>query len=197
MINIKTKAIILSKTKYGEADLIIRLITNEGEVYSAIAKSALKSKKRFGGGILEPTHFISAVIQKSDENSERMSVINDAQLIDSFSALRTDYDRLELAFHLLKWTSVFAREGDSHKEIFDLLGHSLKTLETHNDFKLLKAVFELKTLQLQGILPNDPTFAPLLSRSIRDQSVLNFSNDEWQTIWSKIDWIKSSYMPNA
>lgn len=167
----KERLILLAKTKYGEADLILKAISATGDVYSVIAKSALRSKKRFGGGILEPTHYLHATIEKksSDFDNEKLFVITEAQIIDDFRGLKTDYDRLTLAFHFVRTVSTVAREGDLHREIFNLLGHALKAAETTDHLSLLKLRFDLKLLHLQGVLPHEERFYPYLRPAIREE----------------------------
>jgi len=46
----KTKAIVLRRTNYGEADRIIQFITPVGKI-SAIAKGVRREKSRLAGGI--------------------------------------------------------------------------------------------------------------------------------------------------
>jgi DNA repair protein RecO (recombination protein O) len=169
---VQERAILLSKTKYGEADLILKVLTANGEVYSAIAKSALKSKKRFGGGILEPTHYLNVTLLRRDADKtgdERMAVLNEAQLVDDFPGLKKSYDRLELAFHFVKAVAMVAREGDAHREVFNLLGHALKATELAQNLSLLKIRFNLKLLHAHGVLPPDERFAPFLRTSIRSE----------------------------
>lgn len=197
----KDRVILLSKTKYGEADLILKFISATGEVYSAIAKSALKSKKRFGGGVLEPTHFISvALTQKGGVESERLRVLDEAQVIDDFSGLKKDYDRLVLALQFVKAVATVAREGDSHTDIFNLLGHALKATETSRDLQFLKMQFNLKFLHLQGVLPLESRYSPFLRISIRLTSEAHeqiqglIAAEELQSIRSEIDSIFTSYV---
>jgi DNA repair protein RecO (recombination protein O) len=172
-MQLKDRVILLSKTKYGEADLILKLISSSGAVYSAIAKSALKSKKRFGGGVLEPTHFIAVtLVRRGEEGSDRLYVLEEAQVVDDFAKLKQDYDRLELALHFVKTVAIVAREGDSHTEVFNLLGHALKTAENSSDLDFLKLQFNLKLLHLQGVLPPESRFTPFLRSSIRATSAV-------------------------
>ncbi len=58
----KTRLIILRTIKYSEADLIVHGLNTEGARINFMAKSALKSRKRFGGGVLEPTHYMRPCI---------------------------------------------------------------------------------------------------------------------------------------
>jgi DNA repair protein RecO (recombination protein O) len=174
-MQIKDKAILLSKTKYAEADLILKLLTANGEVYSAIAKSALKSRKRFGGGVLEPTHYVNVTLTRRPDDfaGERLAILNEAQMIDDFRGLKCNYDRLSLALFFVQTVATTAREGDMHREIFNLLGHALKTCETTGDLNSLKTQFVLKLLHLQGVLPPEPQYAPYLRASIRDSQLID------------------------
>ena len=194
-MQVKERAIVLSKIKYGEADLILKLLSVNGDVYSVIAKSALKSKKRFGGGVLEPTHYILCTLQKNqDEQSERLSVLNEAQVVDDFRGLKSDYDRLELAFHFVKTVATVAREGDHHLDIFNLLGHALKKAETAQNLSTLKMQFDLKLLHLQGVLPADDRFVPFLKSPIRETDDLTVNSDDFSYIRRELEYIFSSYI---
>ena len=64
MFFLKDKVIVLKQNKFGESDLIIRTLNTQGALISFIAKGALKSKKRFSGGMLEPTSFIGVEYKK-------------------------------------------------------------------------------------------------------------------------------------
>lgn len=168
----KIKGLILRTTKYSEADLILTFLSSEGEKVSAIAKSALKSKKRFLGGVLEPTHFVEFVLT-IPKIEGRLPVIEQAQLIQSFDQLRSDYDRLNLALRILEIVSKMAQEGDLHsKELFNLLGNTLKELQTAPNLEILQLQFFLKLLMQQGVLEPEAWMKSFLSRSMKDNAIL-------------------------
>ncbi len=173
---ISDRVICLSKVKYAEADLILKFISAGGEVYSVIAKSALRSRKRFGGGVLEPTHHLAVTVTRrsSDEISgvERLPVLQEATLLDDFAKLKTEYDRIDMALQFVRIVSRAAREGDRHKETFNLLGHSLRAAETSRELNFLRLQFQLKFLHLQGVLPPDERFQSIVRVSVRDHERL-------------------------
>ncbi|MEN0057360.1 MAG: DNA repair protein RecO [Bdellovibrio sp.] len=158
----KDRFIILRKIKYSEADLILHALSPLGEKKSFIARGALRSKKRFGGGILEPSHFVNLVYKEATAAGQ-LSVLQEATLIHDFPGIRTDYDRLELALHILECVSKVSQEGDQNSEfLFNLLGHSLKALELTSDPLVLKMHFYLKFLLQQGVVEAEPWMAPFL-----------------------------------
>jgi DNA repair protein RecO (recombination protein O) len=80
-----------------------------------MARGALKSKKRFSGGILEPSHFVQFTYKQS-AGENRINTISEATLINDFKKIRQDYDHLEFALHVLECVSKVSQEGDRHSE---------------------------------------------------------------------------------
>ncbi len=154
----KDRVIILRTIKHGESDLIVHGLNSSGARLNLIAKGALRSRKRFGGGTLEPANYIFANYQQNRKNNseEALQILTEAQLIDGFNGLRKNYERLELAFYFLQVMAKVSQEGViDAKENFDLLGNALKAAETSDDPDFLKTHFELKILLQQGILPEE------------------------------------------
>ncbi len=162
--------LILKKIKYSEADLIIHALSQSGEKMSFIARGALRSKRRFGGGVLEPTHHVKLTYTVSHQSS--LHTIKEAQLLQGFELIRNDYDKLDFALTALTCVSQVSMEGDSNSPtIYNLLGHLLKRLEavTHSsELSTLKTQFYLKFLLQQGVLEVEDWMTPFLKLSIHD-----------------------------
>ena len=94
-----------------------------------MAKGALKSKKRFGGGVLEPTHCVNISFKEGREGA--MSFLNEAKLEKDFAGIRTDLDRLNTAMHFLQVVRKVSQEGyEEQRSLFNILGHALTQLAT-------------------------------------------------------------------
>ncbi|MCX7978279.1 MAG: recombination protein O N-terminal domain-containing protein, partial [Bdellovibrionaceae bacterium] len=91
--------IILRKIRYGESDLILQALSVSGEKISFIARGALKSRKRFSGGVLEPGHHVHFTWRKPSGQGT-LCVLGDAKLLNDFSGLKESYERLECALRL-------------------------------------------------------------------------------------------------
>ncbi len=164
--------IILKKIKYGEADLIIHAIGANGAKTSFLAKSALKSKKRFGGGILEPLHFVN-LTYKEKADSTQMKTLNEATLIDDFKEIRSDYDKLELALFILNCVSHVSLEGDQNSEfLFNLTGHSLRAVAKSTHLRELRLHFCLKFLYQQGVISIENWMTPFLKANMNEAEQL-------------------------
>ncbi|MFZ3230490.1 MAG: DNA repair protein RecO [Pseudobdellovibrio sp.] len=169
--------IILKKIKYGESDLIIHALSSSGSKFSFIARGALRSKKRFGGGILEPSHFVTLTYKDvSDEG--RLRILNEAILIDDFKAIRNDYDKLEFALFAVHCAGCVSQEGDTNSEfLFNLLGYTLRAIGTSTDLPLLKLHFCIKFLYQQGVISIESWMTPFLKVNINENQKLQEIED--------------------
>ncbi len=159
------KVIILKKTLYGEDDLVIHALSSQGAKISFIAKSARKSKRRFGGGVLEPTHLVQVQYSLNKKYQSSLFLLEEASLLEVFSKLRTDYDRLQLALHFVEVVEKVSQEEEQHSEaLFRLLGQALRAAENINNLSALKLQFALKLLWQQGVLEPEEWMWGLLKR---------------------------------
>jgi DNA repair protein RecO (recombination protein O) len=165
---ISTKGFVLRTFKYAESDLIVHVLTQTGEKLKLFARSAMKSKKRFGGGVLEPTHYIS-FSYKPSRNEEGLGQLLEANIIQGFEGLRSDYDRIQTALHFVSLVDKLSLEGvEDGKPLFDLLGNALTATQVAKHLMLLRVQFELKLLYTQGVLPSIPNAQLLLERQMRE-----------------------------
>ena len=196
-MQVKERVFVMRLHKYSDADLIIHCLTAKGAKLSLFARSALRSKKRFGGGVFEPTHYIEVVYQNRG-GTEALCTVSEASIIKDFSKLRTDYVRLQLGLHFVHLIDQVMREGDEHSShIFDLLGNSLSTLESSNDLEKLKLHFEVKLLSNQGVLPIESFEAQILRLSISDHARIDLSEASIRKIKSSVQSILREYLPQA
>ena len=200
-MQVKERVFVMRLHKYSDADLIIHCLTSKGAKLSLFARSALKSKKRFGGGVFEPTHYIEVVYQKrGGPNAEAggLCTVSEAQIIKDFAKLRSDYPRLQLGLHFVHLIDQVMREGDEHSsQIFDLLGNSLSTLETAVELEKLKLHFEVKLLSNQGVLPIEESESHLLSLPISDHAKIQLDDDKTRKLRAGVQNILREYLPQS
>lgn len=176
----KDKILVLRLVKYGESDLIVHALNTLGARMNFFVRGGAKSKKRFPGGILEPTHYLEVGYRQGNANEgDPLHSLLEAQLIREFPKLRTDYGRLECALHLLKLVHKLSQQGviDS-PDLFNLLGNTLAAAETSRDLEKLKVHFELKLLASQGILPGETQFQNWLAAGIAQHEQIPSQGEE-------------------
>ncbi len=195
MSAITEKVLVLRKVRYGEADLILTCLTQHGRVLSLIAKSALKSRKRFGGGILEPTHYLNITYNPPKGDADKLSVLTEASLLQDFKGLRDDFEKLEFALHVVKTVAHVSNEGEVHsKSLFDLVGNTLTVAQASSRLSWLRTQFEVKFLHQQGVLPPEGAFHQLMSTSLKDHEQLRLGDDQWISVRQRLRYHLDSYL---
>lgn len=192
----RAKVIILRTIKYGESDLLVHGIDSEGNRRHFLAKGALKSKKRFGGGMLEPTHYLDVMYKEhGSRNEEPLLILLEAKVIRDFQGLRTSFDRLELGLFFLQVIHKLTRSGSiGAKEIFDLLGNALSACEKCVSIDNLKIQFQAKLLHSQGILPHDQDFSDLVGVPLSKADTINVSKDERSLLAKRLEFETSQLL---
>jgi len=184
----KEKILVLRTFKHGESDLVVHGLNPLGARMNFFARGGLKSRKRFAGGILEPTHYIEVTYKVGNSNEgDPLHTLQEAHLIREFPKLRTDYTRLETALHLLKVVHKLGQQGviDS-PDLFNLLGNALAAAETSPDLERLKVHFEVKLLAAQGVLPHDDDFTPWLKATLAQHDRVGSKGDEWRWVQQQV-----------
>lgn len=196
-MQVKDRVFILKRTRYGDADLILRALNPKGARLNLFARSALKSKKRFGGGVLEPTHFVSVIYEdKQGSGGETaLHTLKEASLIEDFEGLRTDYAKLETALYFIRLVHDVSREGEVHSdEIFNLLGNALKAAETSLALEKLRVHFDVKLLSHHGVLPVEAEEAELLRAPIAAHASLALDDFQWRLIANRARRVLKDYL---
>lgn len=187
---------ILKKVKYGEADLILHALSSEGEKMSFLARVALKSKKRFAGGVLEPLHQVKLTYTQSQKSD--LHTIKEAQLLQPFESLRTDYDKLTFALLALDCVAKVSLEGDSgSSSMYNLLGHMLRQLESIESLALIKTQFYLKFLLQQGVLEIEDWMKPFLRLHLSEVEQLQDYQSIAEGQWGCVEKTVLNYVKTA
>ncbi len=172
----RDRIIVLRKIVYRDSDLIIRGLNTHGAKVSYLAPSAVKSRRRFGGGVLEPTNFIEVVYQGPVKASGALVRIKEAQILKEFQGLRRSYDLIQTSLSFLGLVDQVGQEGDRHgEELFNLLGHGLQYLAQQDapSLSLFRLHFLLKFLFQQGVLKLDNWMHPFLHTPLREHHQLS------------------------
>lgn len=198
-MQVKDKVFILKKTRFGDSDLILNCLSAKGARIGLFARSALKSKKRFGGGVLEPTHYVHVLYEdKSGTSSAEnpLQTLKEASLINDFPGLRSDYSRIETGLHFVRLINSVVKEGEvDSADLFNLLGNSLKAAETSEHLDRLRTHFEAKLLANQGMLPvEEPEDEILMRAPIAEHARLPLDERAWSRARSRVKRILQEYL---
>ena len=147
-MDIRTTALVLRRTNYGEADRILTLLTPEGKL-SAIAKGVRRERSKLAGGI--ELFSLSKVTIHSGKG--QLGILTSTRLENFYSKILAEYAALEFAYEVLKAVNRAAEQIDN-PEFFDLTRQTLAALDAVGFCPLIAAWWWLNLARASGDQPN-------------------------------------------
>lgn len=142
--DLRTKAIVLRRTNYGESDRILNLLTPEGKL-AVLAKGVRKEKSKLAGGI--ELFSVADVVVHQGRSS--LGTLTSARMQCFYSNILSDLTRLELASEILKKSEKAAEQIDN-PDYFDLVNQALSGLNQKSSPEVVRAWFMLNLAQAVG-----------------------------------------------
>ncbi|MBI2850599.1 MAG: DNA repair protein RecO [Chloroflexi bacterium] len=146
--NYQTEAIIIKKTKLGEADSILTLYTPHLGKIQGFAKSLRKTKSKLAGHLELLTHS-----QVSFARGKNLDTITGSQTITSFLPLKTDLELTSYALYVIELVNQFTPDHLENRPLFQLLLGTLEHLCQTSGRELLLRYFEMHLLETSGYRP--------------------------------------------
>jgi DNA repair protein RecO (recombination protein O) len=146
--NYQTEAIVIKKTKLGEADSILTFFTPHLGKIQGFAKSLRKTKSKMAGHLELLTHSQISLVR-----GRNIDTITGTQTIDSFLPLKSDLELSSAALYTTELVNQFAAEDVEDEPGFQLLLATLKRLSQKENSELVLRYFELQLLGLVGYRP--------------------------------------------
>jgi DNA repair protein RecO (recombination protein O) len=141
----RTRAIVLRRTNYGEADRVLQLLTPEGR-RSVMARGVRREKSKLAGGI--ELFAVSDVV--IGEGRGELGILTSARLVQFYSNIMTDYDRLQFGYLVIKLIAR-ASETVDEPEWFDMLSEILMALDAKSiALELIETWFYMRYADLLG-----------------------------------------------
>ncbi|RZA01586.1 MAG: DNA repair protein RecO [Moraxellaceae bacterium] len=119
----RTRAIVLRRTNYGEADRILQLLTPTGRI-AAMARGVRREKSKLAGGI--ELFAISDIVV--GQGKGQLQVLTSSRLIHFYRHILEDYDRLQFAYEMIAQISK-ASESLDEPEWYDIATEVLMGLD--------------------------------------------------------------------
>lgn len=145
MNSLRTRAIVLRRTNYGEADRVLQLLTPNGK-RSVMARGVRREKSRLAGGI-ELFAICDVVI---GEGRGELGILTSARLVQFYRHIMEDYDRMQFAYATIKLITK-ASEMVDEPEWYDVLAEVLMALDAPSvSLELTETWFYLHYAALLG-----------------------------------------------
>lgn len=142
--DLRTHAIVLRRTNYGESDRILSLLTPEGKL-SVLAKGVRKEKSKLAGGI----ELFSVGDVVVHQGHGKLAILTSARLICFYQNILSDMTRLELASECLKRVEKAAEQADN-PDYFEIVKQALAGLNQRLAPIVVKSWFSLNLAQAIG-----------------------------------------------
>lgn len=141
----RTRAIVLRRTNYGEADRILQLLTPEGR-RSVMARGVRREKSKLAGGI----ELFAVTDVVLGEGKGELGVLTSSRLVHFYRHIIEDYDRLQFGYFAIQQVTK-ASENVDEPEWFDLLSEVFMGLDAVTiPLALTQTWFYLKYAGLLG-----------------------------------------------
>lgn len=150
MKQLVTRAAILSRTDYGEADRILTLLTPDFGKLTLLAKGVRRVKSKLAGGI--ELFSVSEITFIQGRGS--MGTLVSTRLVKHYANIITDIERTMLGYDLIKRLNKLT-EDQPEEAYFTLLQHTFIALDDMTiPLPVIRLWFPAQYLQIGGHAPN-------------------------------------------
>jgi DNA repair protein RecO (recombination protein O) len=152
--SIRTEALVLRHSDWGEADRLLTLYTDRLGKVRALGKGIRKPKSRKAGH-LEPFTHTNLQLAKGRD----LYIITQAETLNAYLPLRSNLINVGLASYIIELLDRFTYEEEENSAMFRLAVRTLTRLDADPDPSLVLRYYEMRLLDLLGFRPELQTCA--------------------------------------
>ena len=144
-----TMGLVLKETRYREADRILTILTPKLGVITAMAANSLRLKSKLFSacGLFCYSEFTLVP-------GRNMYTVREAEVQNIFHGISSSIEGVSLAMYLTELAAALSPTGEEAARELRLVLNSLYMISEHRtDLRVIKAVFELRTMSECGFLP--------------------------------------------
>jgi len=146
--NYQTEAIIIKKTKLGEADRILTLYTPHLGKIQAVAKGVRRPRSKLSGHLELLTYSLVSLAR-----GRNLDTITGSQTINSFLTLKSDLELTSYALYITELVNQFTADHIEDYPLFSLLIETMEQLCLGGNNELVLRYFELHLFERAGYRP--------------------------------------------
>ncbi len=146
----QSEALILRTYPFHEADLLVTLFTRAEGKIRAVAKSAKKSRRRFGGALEPLTHVVA---HWQDKEKQELARLDSCDIISSPLTLEVSYPRAVALSYVAEVIDQLLPDREPSDDVFRLALSVIRQLKPDSIWMPL-TYFDLWIVRLIGLLPD-------------------------------------------
>jgi DNA repair protein RecO (recombination protein O) len=144
----KCEGIVIRTTDYGETNKIVTLYTREFGKVGVMARGAKKPNSR-----LSAVTQLFTYGQYLFQSGTGLGSLQQGEMISSMRAIREDIFLTAHASYIVDLTDKVTEDRKSNPFLFELLFQTLNYMNEGYDMEILKNIYEMKMLNVQGLYP--------------------------------------------
>ncbi|WP_026754227.1 DNA repair protein RecO [Sediminibacter sp. Hel_I_10] len=150
---IKTKAIVISKLKYRDSDLIVKCFTEQNGIVSYLVRGALKNRK----GSSQTAYYQLLSQLEIDENSranQSLQYIKEVKLHYAYISLHTNVLKSAITMFVAEVLAMVLKEEEQNLQLYNYLETTLQWLDLQDSFSNFHLLFLLDLTKHLGFYPD-------------------------------------------
>jgi DNA repair protein RecO (recombination protein O) len=144
----KTEAIVIKKTKLGEADRILTLYTPHLGKIQAVAKGVRQPKSKMSGHLELLTYSMVSLAR-----GKNLATVTGCQTINGFLDIKNDIELTSYALYMIELVNQFTEEGIEDYPLFSMILDVMGKLSIEKNRELVLRYFEIQLLDNLGYRP--------------------------------------------
>ncbi|WP_303316385.1 DNA repair protein RecO [Flavivirga abyssicola] len=150
---IATNAIVLSKLKYRDNDLIVRCYTEQLGIVSFLLRGVLKSKK--GHSKIAYFQLLSQLqLVFLYKNNRSLQTIKETKLNTIYTSLHSNVLKSSIVMFLSEVLSNTLKEEEKNETLYSYIETTLLWLDTHSEYSNFHLLFLLNLTRYLGFYPD-------------------------------------------
>jgi len=150
-----TQGVLLSRLKYSDSKLILKIYTREFGLQSYLFYSSATRKNKFKLNLLQPMYLLDLQVYHKEKSG--LQKIKEVAPADVFKTIPFNIHKQTLSLFLAEFISKILQENQTDKDLFDYIFNSIKLLDKAderavNNFHVL---FLYKLTEFLGIMPEN------------------------------------------
>lgn len=152
-MQVSTKAIVVSKLRYKDHDLIVKCYTEQYGIKSYLLKNVLKSKKgKFKPAYFQPLTIID--IEADHKDIRSLQYLKDIKIENDFESIHTNIIKSTIAMFLAEVLNSVLKEEEANESLYNYLETSLIWFNENTTDTNFHLIFLIELTKYLGFYPD-------------------------------------------